>query len=143
MGALIGLERLWRGHEAGIRTNLIIALSSCLFTIISVEGFRAAVGGSYNPAQVAGQIVTGVGFLGAGAILHDKTRTIGFTTAASIWLVAAIGMAVGVGMYMLALFSTAIALLALCFLSPISNAFQKSIRLRYQRDKKRGPRADD
>jgi putative Mg2+ transporter-C (MgtC) family protein len=125
LGGMIGLERLWHGHEAGIRTNMIIAMSSCLFTILSTKGFESTSAG-YDPTRVAAQIVTGVGFLGAGAILHDKNRTLGFTTAASIWLVAAIGMAVGTGMYALALIVTFIALVALFILSPLSDYLKKS-----------------
>ncbi len=89
LGAIIGLERVWKGHPAGLRTNLLIAISSCIFTIVSIEGFPLQ-GSAQDTARVAAQIVTGVGFLGAGAVLRSKGHVRGLTTAASIWLVAAL-----------------------------------------------------
>ena len=71
LGAIVGLERVWGGHQAGLRTNMLIAISSCLFTILSIEGFPLR-GSAQDAARVAAQIVTGVGFLGAGAMLHAR-----------------------------------------------------------------------
>lgn len=121
LGGIVGLERVWSGHPAGFRTNILIAMSSCIFTILSISGFPAAGGVEGSTTQIAGQIVTGVGFLGAGAIFHSKNSTLGFTTAASIWLVAAVGMAVGSGNPFLALFSTLVALVVLAILAPVSD----------------------
>jgi putative Mg2+ transporter-C (MgtC) family protein len=104
LGAAIGLEREIRYREAGIRTHLLVSLGSALFTIVSAYGFHAflANGGSVvraDPARVAAQIVTGIGFLGAGAIIREGLSVRGLTTAATLWVVAAIGMACGAGYY--------------------------------------------
>jgi putative Mg2+ transporter-C (MgtC) family protein len=120
LGGIVGLERVWSGHPAGLRTNMLIAISSCLFTILSIKGFPFP-GTDKETTHIAAQIVTGVGFLGAGAIFHNHSSTAGFTTAASIWLVAAIGMACGSGNISLAVFVTATALVVLAMLAPISN----------------------
>ena len=120
LGAIVGIERDISGRPAGIRTNLIISVSSCLFTILSSEAFDSHAQG-YDPTRIASQIVTGVGFLGAGALLIQRDRVIGLTTAATIWLVAAIGMAVGVGMYGLATFVTFFTVVALIGLAPLSH----------------------
>lgn len=118
LGFVIGIERDWSGKPAGIRTNMIIAVSSCLFTILSIEGF---LGAPTDTSRVAAQIVTGVGFLGAGALIHNSNHIIGLTTAANIWLVAAIGMAVGVGFAGIALFLAAFVTFSLIFLKPLSH----------------------
>jgi putative Mg2+ transporter-C (MgtC) family protein len=99
-GMAIGIEREMREQPAGLRTHILVAVGSCLFTLVSVYGFTAYGGAkSTDPSRVAAQIVTGIGFLGAGAIIRQGANVRGLTTAASLWIVAAIGMAVGVGMY--------------------------------------------
>lgn len=118
LGFVVGLERDWSGKPAGIRTNMIIAVSSCLFTMLSAEGF---FGNETDTSRVAAQIVTGVGFLGAGALIHNQSHVVGLTTAANIWLVAAIGMAVGVGFAGLASFVTLLTTFSLLFLKPLSH----------------------
>jgi putative Mg2+ transporter-C (MgtC) family protein len=123
LGAIVGLERGARGHPAGLRTNTLIAISSCVFTILSIKGFPWQ-GAAQDPARVAAQIVTGVGFLGAGALLQAKGHVRGLTTAASIWLVAAIGMAVGTGLYFLAIFTTLLSSLLLILLAPLSQRLE-------------------
>ena len=120
LGGLIGLEREWRGRDAGLRTNMLIAMGSCLFTVISIHGFPLQGSAAQDTARVAAQIVTGVGFLGAGALIHTRGHTKGLTTAATIWMVAAIGMAVGIQAYALAIFTSVILLVILRFLQPIS-----------------------
>jgi putative Mg2+ transporter-C (MgtC) family protein len=114
-GAAIGYEREVHDHPAGMRTHLLVSLGAALFTIISIFGFLGAVAGQapVDPSRVAAQIVTGVGFLGAGAILKYGTSVRGLTTAASLWTTSAIGMAVGAGAYVIALVGTAIALISL------------------------------
>ncbi|WP_423224306.1 MgtC/SapB family protein [Candidatus Amarolinea aalborgensis] len=119
LGSLIGLERIWNRHPAGLRTNMVISLASCLFTILSVDGFPME-GTTRDTARVAAQIVTGVGFLGAGALLQTKSSIRGLTTAATIWLVAAVGMAVGVGAFALAIFTTVLTIVSLVALAPVS-----------------------
>ena len=124
LGAIVGLERVAGGHAAGLRTNMMIAISSCLFTILSIEGFPMQ-GSSQDTARVAAQIVTGVGFLGAGALLQTKKHIRGLTTAATIWLVAAIGMAVGTGAYFIAIFTTALSTVLLALLAPVSERLEQ------------------
>ena len=123
LGAIVGLERVWKGHPAGLRTNLLIAISSCLFTVLSIEGFPLQ-GAAQDTARVAAQIVTGVGFLGAGAVLHSRGHVRGLTTAATIWLVAAIGMAVGTGLLFLAIFTTLFSIGMLVVLRPLSRRLE-------------------
>jgi putative Mg2+ transporter-C (MgtC) family protein len=127
MGAIVGLERLWTGHPAGLRTNMVIAISSCLFTILSIEAFPLQ-GAAQDTARVAAQIVTGVGFLGAGALLQTKSHVRGLTTAATIWLVAALGMAAGAGVYFLAVFTTILTTVLLVVLRPVSASLERRAR---------------
>ena len=129
LGAAVGLERVWGNHPAGLRTNMLIAISSCVFTILSIEGFPLQ-GASQDTARVAAQIVTGVGFLGAGALLQAKGHVRGLTTAASIWLVAAIGMAVGTGFYFVAIFTTILSTFLLVMLAPVSRQLERQARAR-------------
>jgi putative Mg2+ transporter-C (MgtC) family protein len=120
LGGLIGLEREARGREAGFRTNILIAIGACLFTILSVEGFPLQDSAARDSARVAAQIVSGVGFLGAGALFQTRNQIKGMTTAATIWLVAAIGMTVGVRAYGLAIFTSVLTFVVLSLLRPIS-----------------------
>lgn len=115
LGAFIGLEREYHRHPAGLRTMAMVSVGSCLFTLLGAElGNRIT-----DPTRIAAQVVTGVGFLGAGAILRQGRNIHGLTTAASIWVVAAIGMAVGFGLYILPTFCTAMVVLALVSIRPI------------------------
>ena len=118
LGAALGLEREWRGKEAGLRTNTLIALGAALFTVMSLQ-----VGG--DPSRIAAGIVTGVGFLGAGAIIRQGESIQGLTTAAMIWVNAAIGIAVGAGYIRLAAVVTLITLVAMLILSPLDRLFDK------------------
>jgi len=110
MGGVIGLEREWRHKDSGLRTNMLVCMGAALFTIMSP--ILAGEGGQ-NRGQVASNIVQGVGFLGAGLILHTKNRTLGLTSAATIFVVAAIGMTCGAGLYIEAAIATALVLLSL------------------------------
>jgi putative Mg2+ transporter-C (MgtC) family protein len=110
LGAMVGIEREFHGHPAGMRTHLLVAVGAATFTVLSLESFVAP--GS-DPARVAAQIVTGIGFLGAGAILKDRGGIKGLTTAASLWAVAAIGMAAGAAAWGVAVASTLIVLVSL------------------------------
>jgi putative Mg2+ transporter-C (MgtC) family protein len=120
LGGLIGLEREWRGHEAGFRTNMLIAMGACLFTIVSIRGFPLVGSTARDSSRVAAGVVTGIGFLGAGAIIQSQQKIKGITTAATVWMVAAIGMTVGVEAYALAVFSSVITFIILRFLRPVS-----------------------
>jgi putative Mg2+ transporter-C (MgtC) family protein len=115
LGAAIGLEREYRRKPAGLRTNILIGVGSALFTITSIQ--LAEIGGT--PDRIAAGIVTGMGFLGGGAILRSGISVQGMTTAATIWVNAAIGMAAGAGQYALATMTTAITLVVLAVLPPI------------------------
>ena len=102
---VIGVEREWRGRSAGLRTHLLVGLGSCIIMIISIYGFPAN-DGNRDVARLAAQIITGVGFLGAGAIIHRNDGIKGLTTAGTIWIVMAIGIACGSFNFILAIFST-------------------------------------
>jgi putative Mg2+ transporter-C (MgtC) family protein len=109
LGGIIGLQRELSGKEAGLRTNILICLGSALFTILSIYGFP----NSY-PARVAAGVATGIGFIGAGVILHRNGGVVtGLTTAATIWAVASIGMAAGAGLYIVSAVATALVLVIL------------------------------
>ena len=117
LGACIGLERELRAKEAGIRTHFLVALGSSLMMIVSQHGFgdlMPLIGyGKFDPGRVAAQIVSGIGFLGAGIIIFRKEAVQGLTTAAGLWVAAGIGMAIGGGMYIVGLAATVLALV--CF----------------------------
>ena len=98
LGGILGMERQYHDKPAGYATNCLICLGAMLFTVLSE--YMGAAGG--DPGRISAQIVTGVGFIGAGSILRDGNKISGLTTAAGVWLVAAIGMAVGYGQYVLA-----------------------------------------
>ena len=109
LGGLIGLEREFRAKETGVRTHFIVALGSALFMIISQYAFDAP----FDHARVAAQVVSGIGFIGAGLIIFQKNVIHGLTTAAGLWVTAAIGIACGVGRYDLAIVTTVMVLIAL------------------------------
>src|SRR5216110_4065643 len=118
LGAVLGLERELREREAGLRTHLLVSVGSALFTIVSAYGFREFLTSGQSviradPTRIAAQIVTGIGFLGAGAIIRQGLSVRGLTTAASLWVVAAIGMASGAGYYSGAVIATVVVLVSL------------------------------
>jgi putative Mg2+ transporter-C (MgtC) family protein len=118
LGGAIGVERELREREAGLRTHLLVSVGSALFTIVSAYGFHAFLSSGASvirtdPTRIAAQIVTGIGFLGAGAIIRQGLSVRGLTTAATLWVVAAIGLAVGAGSYSAALITTAVVLFSL------------------------------
>jgi len=123
LGGIIGLERELSHKEAGLRTNILIAIGSTLLTVLSIkisEGSKVA-----DPGRIASQIVTGIGFLGAGAIIQARFAVHGLTTAATIWTVAAIGIAVGSGFYLFSLLVTILVVLVLTTFKFISSALEK------------------
>ena len=118
LGGAVGLERELRDRAAGFRTHMLVSIGSALFTIVSAYAFRDfLVGGGAvvraDPTRIAAQIVTGIGFLGAGAIIRQGGSIRGLTTAATLWVTAAIGMAVGAGYYGGAVITTAVVLVSL------------------------------
>ncbi len=110
LGGTIGAEREYRSKDAGFRTHFLVALGSALFTIVSMCGFSE---GGADSSRVAAQIVSGIGFLGAGTIIFQRNIIRGLTTAAGLWVTAAVGMACGTGMYALAIITTLLVLLGL------------------------------
>jgi putative Mg2+ transporter-C (MgtC) family protein len=121
LGAALGLERELHRKPAGLRTNMLIAVGSALFSLVSIQ--LARQGGASD--RVAANIVTGVGFLGGGAILRSGRNVVGMTTAATIWVNAAIGMAAGIGESTLAISATGITLMVLGVLPPIERYFDQ------------------
>ena len=116
LGGAIGLEREYRDKAAGFRTHFLVALGSALFMIVSAYGFEGALttdAHRWDVSRVAAQVVSGIGFIGAGTIIFQKNAVRGLTTAAGVWVTAAIGLACGGGMYILAAAATAFVLLGL------------------------------
>jgi putative Mg2+ transporter-C (MgtC) family protein len=119
LGGLIGLEREWRAKEAGLRTHFLVALGSAVFMIVSAYGFSDVqmdgMTSRWDVSRVAAQVVSGIGFIGAGTIIFRKQENMvsGLTTAAGLWVTAAIGLACGGGMYILAAASTVLVLFGL------------------------------
>ena len=113
LGGAVGLERELREREAGFRTHLLVSVGSCLFTLVSAYGFSEFGSRSVDPTRNAAQIVTGIGFLGAGAIIRQGFSVRGLTTAATLWVVAAIGMASGAGYFSAAVITTVLVLFSL------------------------------
>lgn len=133
LGGAIGLERELRDHEAGFRTHLLVSLGACVFTLVSAYAwtdwtFSTASGVVFDPTRIAAQIVTGVGFLGAGAIIVRGISVRGLTTAATLWAVAAIGMAAGTGYYTVGIGAALLVLISLGPLKLISTRLVARVR---------------
>jgi putative Mg2+ transporter-C (MgtC) family protein len=133
IGLIIGAEREFRGHPAGLRTMALISAGSCIFTAL---GLLPEFGARVDPTRIAAQIVTGVGFLGAGSILRQGEEVKGLTTAASIWVAAALGMAVGFAYYGVAVFLTVVVVVVLVVLKPMEDRFFPLRRNRRRDDPK-------
>jgi Uncharacterized membrane protein len=120
LGSLVGIERKRKGQMAGLRTFALISMGACLAMILSIYVPQEYLGlKNGDPGRIAAQVITGIGFLGAGAIIQMKGSVRGLTTAAGIWIVATIGMAVGVGMYLVAIVATILVILVLTVLEKI------------------------
>jgi putative Mg2+ transporter-C (MgtC) family protein len=120
LGALVGAERELHGHPAGMRTHLLVALGAAIFTVLSIYGFGTPGSPGVDPSRVAAQIVSGIGFLGAGAILKEGASIRGLTTAASLWATAAIGLAAGAAWYGVGIAGTVIVVISLWPLNRIA-----------------------
>jgi len=130
LGGVIGLEREVKRRSAGVRTNLLICMGAAFFTLLSAI---LAGEGTTDKSRIASNIVQGIGFLGAGLILHNRSRISGLTSAASVWVVASIGMACGAGLYMAAVIATAIVIIALALVGFLErNASIKIYSLVYE-----------
>lgn len=127
LGGMIGLEREISNKEAGLRTNILIAVGSCLVTILSFK--FTEISQNADPSRLASQIITGVGFLGAGAIIQARHAVQGLTTAATIWTVGAIGIAVGIGLYLVAFLVTVFIIAILGSFKMISSYFEYDKKL--------------
>jgi putative Mg2+ transporter-C (MgtC) family protein len=137
LGAAIGLEREHHGHPAGTRTHLLVALGSAVFTELSIHGFPVSEGETVDPTRIAAQIVTGIGFLGAGAIIKYGTNIRGLTTAASLWCAAGVGMAAGAGAWVVAVAATVIVIVSLGpvrWMTERAGLGERGIRLQLQLD---------
>ena len=145
LGAAIGLERELRDQPAGLRTHMLVALGSCLFTLVSAYGFHAAASAPSTQAiradvtRIASQIVVGIGFLGGGTILRHGGTVRGLTTAATLWVVAAIGLATGVGFYSSALMVTGVAILSLEGLKPLERWIARNVKKEDEPSEPGGP----
>lgn len=125
LGGAVGIEREFRGKPAGLRTNILICVGATLFTVLS---YRLSSNRG-DPGRVAAQILTGVGFIGAGTIMHMRGAVTGLTSAATIWVVAAVGMAVGSGAYVEALGATLLIMLVLAGLAPLEGFLARQAAL--------------
>ncbi|PYI57288.1 MgtC/SapB family protein [Paenibacillus flagellatus] len=133
LGGLIGIEREWSNHAAGFRTHILVCLGSTTIMLLSVYGFSEFVDEPnvrVDPARLAAQVISGIGFLGAGAIMRNGNVIKGLTTAASVWVVAAIGLCVGAGFFTGALISTLLVLVSLFLLNKLEKRHIKDRRNR-------------
>lgn len=129
LGAAIGLERELRHQPAGLRTNLFICFGAALFTVLS----RGLAAEASDYTRIAAQIIPGIGFIGAGSILHTRGLTTGLTTASTLFVVASVGMAAGGGLYLTAMFATGVALMVLFSLGRVEQAFNlKTLLVTYE-----------
>ena len=126
-GGIVGWERQADKKPAGLRTHMLVSLGSALFTIVSFADFEAFRGLNIDPTRIAAGIVTGIGFLGAGAILQSKGEIKGLTTAASVWIVAAIGMTCGFGGFVLAGTASVITVIILYIMDIVERKFGSRI----------------
>lgn len=126
LGALIGFERELHRQPAGFRTHSLVSLGAALFTVVSAFGFG---GDLVDPTRIAAQIVSGIGFIGAGTILQHRGHIRGLTTAASLWAVAAVGTAAGAGLYVVAVVGTLLILVVLSLLDSVENFAKRRLRL--------------
>ncbi len=126
LGAIIGFERELSRQPAGFRTHSLVSLGAALFTVVSAFGFS---GSAVDPTRIAAQIVSGIGFIGAGTILQYRGHIRGLTTAASLWSVAAIGTAAGAGLYVVAVVGTALILVILAILDRVEAIARRRLRL--------------
>lgn len=130
LGGLVGVEREYNKHPAGFRTHLLVCVGACLIMLLSMFGFQSYMEANieyvnFDPSRLAAYVVSGIGFLGAGTILVQGYTVRGLTTAASIWVVAGIGLSIGVGMYFAGVVTTIIVILSLMFLNKVDESIFK------------------
>src|SRR5688500_2479583 len=123
LGGMLGIERELKQKAAGLRTNILIAIGSALFTLMSIE----LASGDADPTRIVAQVVTGIGFLGAGAIMRTDSGVQGLTTAATVWVNSAVGVAAGGGHYHLAFSAAGVSLVVLFFVDPLETAIARRV----------------
>jgi len=129
LGGIVGIERQLKDQPAGFRTHILVSLGACLFTVVGAFGFQSYTGGTDTQriqadlTRVASQVVVGIGFIGGGTILRHGANVRGLTTAASLWVTAAVGVAVGIGFYFAATTVSVTSVFALAALKPIERKF--------------------
>ena len=140
LSGLIGMEREYHHTPAGLRTNVMVGLGACLVTIASVRAIELVPGANVDPTRIAAQVITGIGFIGAGAILrptHAKGGVVGLTTAATLWVVSGLGIAVGFGFYAEAIATTLLVFFTFMFLSKIVSKMREYTKVnppKYEHD---------
>ena len=126
LGGLIGFEREVRGHSAGLRTHILVSLGSCLIMLTSLYVFDIyKESASIDPARIAAGVITGIGFLGAGAIIRSGEAVRGLTTAAGLWLVAGVGLGIGCGFYLASFVTAILAIIVLCTFRHLERVINK------------------
>ena len=140
LSGLIGLEREMCRHEAGLRTHILVCVGSTLIMLTSLHVFDIYRGqGPIDPTRIASNVITGIGFLGAGAIIRSSTGVRGLTTASSLWVVAALGLSIGCGFFKTSVFVTFLVLAVLLFLRKFENVlFKKGVEYGSERQEERG-----
>jgi putative Mg2+ transporter-C (MgtC) family protein len=131
LSGIVGLDRELRHKPAGVKTHILVGLGSTIFTLVSLYmyyEFQGKPGAAIDPGRIAAQVVTGIGFLGAGTIMQSKGTITGLTTAASLWAVAGIGLAVGAGMYPLAIIATVAIILVFLIINKIAYMFEHQVK---------------
>ena len=122
LGSIVGLEREMHEKAAGFRTHILVCVGSCVIMLTSMHVFEMYKGiANGDPGRIAAQVVSGIGFLGAGTIIRSRASIVGLTTAASLWTIAGVGLAVGSGLYIVACFTTALIFASLFILSKIQD----------------------
>jgi len=127
LGGVVGIERGSGDRPAGLRTHILVSAGSALLMLVSAYAFQDWAG-NHDPGRIAAQVVSGIGFLGAGTILHEGFNVRGLTTAASLWMVAAIGLACGAGMYIIAIVATVIMLITLITFHELEKRFYTNVK---------------
>ena len=136
LAALLGTERELTGKVAGLRTHILVCAGACVFTLLSIYGFKMhiteGISGVNDPARIGAQIITGIGFIGAGTIMRNGSNILGITTAATLWMSAAIGMACGCGMFFIAVFATLSTLFVLILIRQFEKKFLSDYLKKYR-----------
>ncbi|MCD8024595.1 MAG: MgtC/SapB family protein, partial [Candidatus Gastranaerophilales bacterium] len=136
LASLLGVERELTGKVAGLRTHILVCAGACVFTLLSIYGFKMAVtegfSGVNDPARIGAQIITGIGFIGAGTIMRTGSNILGITTAATLWMSAAIGMACGCGLFSIGVFATFSTLFVLILIRQFERNFLSDYLKKYR-----------